>query len=140
MGRGREAGLDLVLGHKAHAACPPRRRVVENVVHLEAVPVLARERVELLLHEDVLLVHVRVDEAQRGAVGGVLERGVDDLVHGRDAATACDHAEGAGEARSVLEVTLRALDTDVVAKAQERKVARDVAFLVRLATQEMSRQ
>ena len=115
MVRGGHVRLDHLLGHEAHAAGPAGRGVVEHVVDAEAVRVLGRELVELLLEQDVLRVDVRVDERELRAVERVLERGAHDLEHGRDARPARDHAELARERRVVLELALRALDAHLVA-------------------------
>jgi len=76
--------LDHLLGDEADAALPALGRVVEDVVDLELVRVLGRERVELALEEDVGLGDVGVDERQLGLVLRVLERGPDDLLRGEE--------------------------------------------------------
>lgn len=124
--------LDLLLGHEANTAIPIGRRVVEHVVDAEAVAVLVRELVQLLLEKDVLGVDVGVDERELRAVEWVLERRADDLQHGRDARPARNHAELARERRAVLELALWALDAHLVADLEEGDVPRDVTLLVRL--------
>lgn len=64
-------------------ALPVRARLVDGVDDVERLRVLGLERVELLLEEDVLLGHVREDEREPRLVGRVLERVLQDLVHGR---------------------------------------------------------
>jgi len=98
-----EVSLNLVLGNEAHATGPYRRGIVEDVKQLEAAAVRAGKGIELLPHQDVLLVDVGVDEADGGTVGGVFEDGAEDLVHWGNAAAARDHANGRGEPGGVGE-------------------------------------
>jgi hypothetical protein len=65
---------------ESNASVPVVRRVVEDVVDVEPLGVLGRERIELGLEENVLVRDVGVDEGELGSVKGVLERGADDLL------------------------------------------------------------
>ena len=56
--------------------------LVDGIDDVEGLGVLLLERVELLLEKNVLLTHVSEDEGEAGLVGGVLERKVENLVHG----------------------------------------------------------
>jgi len=63
-----------------NASVPVVGRVVEDVIDVESLGVLGRERIELGLEENVLVRDVGVDEVELGSVKGVLERGADDLL------------------------------------------------------------
>ena len=122
----------MLLGHEADATVPVGRGVVEHVVDPEAVAMLRRQLVKLLLEQDVVRVDVGINERELSAVEGVLERGMDDLQHGSDARPARDHADFTRERRAVVELSLGALDADLVADFEERQVLGDVTLLVRL--------
>ena len=120
----------MLLGHEADATSPVGRGVVEHVVHVEAVTVLARELIELLLEEDVVMVHVGVDERELGTVQWVLKGRADDLEHRCDAGSASNHTNFAREGRVVLELALRTLNSNLVADFEKGDVSRDVTLLV----------
>lgn len=88
------------------------------------------QRVQLFLEQDVLRVDIGVDEAQFRAVCRVLESGANDLEHRSDASSTSNHADFAGECRSVDELALGTLDFDLVANLKEGDVSRNVSFLV----------
>lgn len=90
---GREVPLNLVLCDETNTALPLRRRVVEDVEHLEPVLMTLRELVQLGTQQNVLDADVSVDEGELGAVERVLERCADDLQHGRDACSASNHPD-----------------------------------------------
>lgn len=122
----------MLLAHEANAALPPGRRVVQDVVDLEPVREHRDQVIELDAEQDIVLVHVGVDECELGGVAGVEERVACDLEHGCNTGTACDHAKLGCQSRLEGELTLGALDTDFVVDLEQGQVARDVSFLVRL--------
>lgn len=86
--------FDHLLAHESDATSPARRCVVQDVVNVEPALVGLGQLVELLLQQDVLKVDVGVDEIDfLGGVLGVVQDVRDDLVHGCDAGSACEHAE-----------------------------------------------
>lgn len=133
--RRRQLLHNLLLANEPNPARPPLRRVIQHIIHREPLRVLLRELVELLLQQDVLVVDVRVDEAQLRQVERVFERGADDLEHGGDAGAAGDHAELAGEGGVVGELAFGPFDADFVADFEERDVAGDVTLFVGLTSQ-----
>lgn len=72
--------LDHSSVDKADSSSPVGGRRVENVVYVEALGVLGRERVELGLEENILVRYVGVDEGELGGIERVLERSTDDLL------------------------------------------------------------
>ena len=97
---------------------------------MEAVTVLARKLIELLLEKDVVMVYVGVDKRKLGAVERVLEGRADDLKHRCDASSASDHTNFAREGRVVLELAFRTLNADFVADFEKGDVPRNVTLLV----------
>lgn len=134
---GRSAGtwqmlLDVLLGNKTDAALPAGRRVVQNVVHLEAVGKHGNKIVELNSEQYVVLVDVGVYKIELGWVTGV-EKGVaSDLEHGSDTSAACNHTNLGGKVRREGELTFGALDTDIIADFDQGQVLRNVALLISL--------
>lgn len=72
-GGGGEVLFDHGSVDESNSSGPVVRGVVEDVVDVEALGVLGRERVELGLEEDVLVRDVGVDERELGGVERVLE-------------------------------------------------------------------
>lgn len=132
-GRSGELGLDHVGGDKAHTAVPLLGRVVQHVVYPK-LGVLGCYRIDVLLQQDVLGVDVREDEVDLGLVAcsAATQDGLDDLQHGRDTGSTCDHAEVSDEVGRVDHGTLGAADLDSLADGQRGDVLGDVARGVRL--------
>lgn len=126
----------MLLGHKPNTTAPLLGRVVEDVVHLEPVWILLSELVELFFQKDVVQADVGVDEAELRLVEGALECCTDNLEHGRDTCSTGNHANLPRQEWVVLELTLRALNADLVANLEERDITGDVALLVRLDKRE----
>jgi hypothetical protein len=127
-----EVFLDLLLRHETNSARPPRRRVVQHIVHPKPRWEPLDEIVQLLLEQNVLDIHVGVDQVQPCLVRGIFEHGADDLQHGRYSGSARNHAQFATELGGVLELASGSFDLDFVAYLQEADVFRDVAELVGL--------
>ena len=130
--RGGHVFFNVLLGDEADAAGPVLWGVVEDVVDGEAAGVLGGKVVELFFEEDVVQVDVGVDKGEHRVVGRVLERGPDDLEHGRDAGAAGNHANVAREGGGVHKVALGAAHLDLVANVEQGDVAGDVALVVGL--------
>ena len=129
----RQALRDHVARHEAHAARPLRRWVVQHVVHPE-LAVLRRQAVEILAQQDILLIHIRVDQIHLGAIPAVPapQDRLDDLQHRRDACAARDHPDVPAHVRRVDHGALGALDAHRVADPERVDVLRDAAGGVRL--------
>jgi len=127
---------DHIPRNKTNAASPFRGRLVQHVVHAEAL-VLGRERVQVLLEQDVLGRDVGEDEVDLGPVAGrtSADDGAHDLQHGRDAGAAGDHAKVADHVGLVHEGALGALEADGLADGEAGHVLADVAGGVRLDEQ-----
>ena len=86
--------------------------------------------IQFLFQQDVLGVDVGVNQAELSLVRRVLEGCTDDLEHGCNSGTTCDHTEGTRKGRCVGELTLGTLDADVVADFEEGDVFGNVTLLV----------
>jgi hypothetical protein len=128
--------LDHVSGNEADLALPASRRVVQDVVHAD-LGVLLGQGVQLLAHQNVLLVDVGEKQVDLGAVTGVAaaDDSVDDLEHWGDTGTTSDHTEVADEVGRVDHVALGTLDLHGVADLERGQVARDVTGRVGLDEQ-----
>lgn len=93
---------------------------------------LRRQLIQLFLQQNILRVHVGVNQTELGLIRGVLERSTDDLEHRCDTGTSCDHAEGTRECRCVGKLALGSFDTDFVTNFEEGDVFGNVALLVGL--------
>lgn len=96
--------------------------------------VLCRNRVDVLLEQDVLGVHVREDEVDfcPVACSAAALDSLDDLEHGRDAGSAGDHAEVAHEVGRVDHCALGAADLYGLSDLHRGDVLGDIAGGVRL--------
>lgn len=133
--RGRQETLDLVLRYEANAALPVRRRVVKDIVHLEAIRVVISELVQLCTQKDILDVDVRIDQRQLRAVQRVLERRANDLKHGRYTRPTSNHSEFTRQRRVVFELALWSPDANFVAYLQQGDIPGDISFFVGLLCQ-----
>jgi hypothetical protein len=111
--------LDVFLCDETSTAVPVRWRIVQDIVHLEAVGISEDESIEFGSKQNVLRVDVGVDEGETGAVSRVIESCADDLEHGCDARATCNHANLATEGWGVLELALWTLHADRVTDAEE---------------------
>lgn len=136
-GRSRWGELlrDVFLANESNTSSPASRCVVQNVVDLETVGEHGNQVIELDTEKDIFLADVGVDESELGWVAGVEEGVADDLEHGSDTGSTSDEAEFLGEVGAVDELTLGALDADVVSDLELAEVLRNVAFLVGLDNQ-----
>lgn len=123
--------LENLLGDKAHGTGPVLGSVVEHVVDLDVV-VLGGNGVQLLLEQNVVVVHVGVDEVNLGVVGGIGGNVSQNLVHGGDAGSSTNHAEGLDQAVVVDKVALGAPHLHSVTNGQLRHVLGDVSLGVGL--------
>lgn len=125
--------VDHLLAHESDATSPARRSVVQHIVNAEPALVSLGQLVELLLQQDILKVDVSVDEIDFfGGVLGVVQDVRDDLVHGCDAGSACEHAEFGNPAWGVLELSLGSANADFLADLELSDVFGDVALFVAL--------
>jgi len=99
--------------------------------------VFTSELVQVLLQENVLLVHVGEDEVNLGLVAGgsASEDSLDDLQHRGDTSTTSDHTEVPNHVGSVDHSALGALDLHLVADVEGCQVTADVASRVALDEQ-----
>lgn len=127
---------DHVLCNKANATSPALRRPVQNVVYPESL-VLGRERIKVLLEQDILLGDIGKDQVDLGGVasGTAADDGANDLEHGCDAGTAGDHAEVTDHVGLVHKGALGAPDADALADREPGHVLGDVTGGVRLDQQ-----
>jgi hypothetical protein len=126
--------LNLLFGHKTNAAGPSFRGVVEDIVHGEAVGVILRKEIELLLEQDILEVDIGINQAELSTILRVLQCCPDDLQHRRDTGATSDHANVTSQRWAVLELAFGSLDAHLVADLKQAEVARDVTLLVGLKT------
>lgn len=128
-----ESYLNHVSGDKADATSPALRRLVQNVVDAEAL-IFSRERIEVLLEQNVLLGDVGEDQVDLGAVTclAAADDSLDDLQHGRDSRAARNHTKVAHHVGRVGEGALGATHADRLAHGERREVLADVAGGVRL--------
>lgn len=89
----REHSLQQLLGDVTLATSPLLGRVVQDVEGTETLGVGVLQILELLLEENVVLVHVTEDQSHLGAVLGVLEDLTGQLVHRGDTGTTGDQAD-----------------------------------------------
>lgn len=128
--------LDHIGGDEADAAGPALRRVVQHVVHAEAVVFLG-ELLQLLLEENVLRVDVGEDQVDLGGVisavaGTVANDGLDDLEHGGDTSTTGDHTDVAAHIGGVDHGALGTAHLHGLADLKIGQVLRDVTLGVSL--------
>jgi hypothetical protein len=128
--------LDHVRGDESDAAVPLLGRVVQHIVHPKSV-VLGRQRIQVVLEQDVLGVDIRKDQIDFGvvALSAATNDRLDDLQHGRDAGAAGNHAEVPNHVRGVDHGALGALDAHRLADLEGGDVLGDVAGGVRLDEQ-----
>jgi len=130
--RTRKVLSNVLFRDKANTTLPVRRRIVQDVIDLEAIREHGNEVVEFSPEQNVLLVDVGVDEGEFGWVTGI-EKGItDDLKHGGDTSSSGNETELGGEFRGVSKLALGSLDTDFVANLEKGKVTRDIALLIGL--------
>lgn len=129
VGRGSgELRLDHVCRNEAHAAVPLLRRVVEHVVHPELV-VLGRNRIDVLLQQDILGVHVGEDQIDFSLVtccASALDS-LDDLQHGGDSGATSNHTEVTDEVGRVDHGTLGAAHLDRLSDLHRSDMLGDVS-------------
>lgn len=129
---GGQMFIYVFLCNEASTASPPGRRVVQDVMDFETSVARIHQFVEFLLQEDILLIDVRVDEAQLGAVKRIFEGSTYDLKHRSNASPPCDHPNFTREGRVVHELAFRTLDANFLAQFEQGDVTRDVTLLVSL--------
>lgn len=122
--------LDDVGAHEASALCPALRWVVEHVINLEVV-VLLRQLIQLFAENDVVWIHVGVNEGDLCLVFWILEDRTDDLETWCDSRSACNHAKGTDETGSVVHLAFGTLDFDRLMNLHLPEVFRDEAGRVR---------
>jgi hypothetical protein len=129
----RQLLLDHISGDEADAAGPVLRRVVQDVVDTE-LGVAGGKRVEVLLEQNVLGVHVGEDEVDFRLVAGsaAAQNRLDDLEHGCNAGSACNHAKVTDHVGCVNHGALGALDLHLVTNLEVCDVLGNVALVVRL--------
>jgi len=132
MGTTREMLPDLIFGDESRPASPTGRGVVEHIEDRELGRVSKSQRIQLSLEQDILRVHIGVDEANLGLVRGVLENSTDDLEHGSDSGPSSNHSELTRQVWGIDEFTLGPSDLDLVPNLEEGYIARDVTFLIGL--------
>lgn len=128
--------LDHVRGDETDTTSPALRRVVEDVVDAETV-VLLGQLLKLILHEDIVGVHVGEDQVDLGGVvstvtGTVANDSLDDLVHGGDTSTTGDHTNVTAHVGSVHHGALGATDLHGLTNLQGSQVLGDVTLGVGL--------
>lgn len=136
MGLREETYRDHVSSDIADTACPVRRRLVQHIVYPETL-ILGRERVQVLLEQDILGCDVGKDEVDLGPITGrtSTDDSANNLQHGRDASAASNHAEVAHQVGLVDKGALGTLDADCLAHGEAGHVLADVASGVRLDEQ-----
>jgi hypothetical protein len=112
----------MILGDEANTTVPRGRWVIQDIIELETRRVVVEKSVEFGLEKDVLVVYICVNETDGGWVCRVLEGSTNNLHHGSDASTACDHANVLCEVGGVDEVAFWALDADPVANFEKGEV------------------
>lgn len=88
------------------------------------------EVIQFLFEKDIFYVNVGIDEAQASIVRRVLQCSTNDLQHGGNTSATGNHSDFARQGRAVLEKTLGAPNSSLVADFQEGDVTRDVTLLV----------
>lgn len=131
-GRGKLL-LDHIGSNEANTTGPVLRGVVEDVVHPE-LGVLGGERVEFVLEQNILGVHVGKDEINLGLVTSrtSTHNGLGNLQHGSDTSTAGNHTKVSNHVGSVYHGALGPSDLHLVANLEVRNVLGNVARGVRL--------
>ena len=76
---GGEVGGNLFLGHEPDASSPSSRWIVQDVENPEPRGVFVGQLIEFFLKKDIFVVDISIDEAQHGAILGVLEGSANDL-------------------------------------------------------------
>lgn len=128
--------LDHVSSHESNATLPSFWRVVEHVVHIE-LGVLIRELIDVLLEQNILLVHIGEDQVDLRLIALVPapHNSTHNLQHGRNARPAGDHAKASHHVRRVDHRALGALDAHGVSDLESSEMPTDVARRVRLDQQ-----
>lgn len=90
------------------------------------------ELLEVILEKNIFLVDVSINKANSSLVERVPQSRADDLDHGGDTGSARNHTDMVREVRSILEVALGALDTNVITEFEEGEVTGNVALLISL--------
>ena len=132
-GRRRKLLLDHIGRDEANTPSPTLRGIVEDVMYTE-LGVTGGKRVEIGLEQDVVGVYVGEDEVDLGLVasGAAAVDGLDDLQHGSDTSSACNHAEVPDHVGCVDHGALGTLDLHLVADVEVCNMLGDVAGGVRL--------
>lgn len=119
---------DHVGRHETNTTSPSLRRLVQHIVHTESL-VLSRQRVQILLQQNILLGHVGEDQVHFGTVtcGAAPDDSLDNLQHGGDARATGNHTKVANHVGCVHESALGSADADGLADGERGKVLADVA-------------
>lgn len=133
--RTRQVLLDGLLGYESSVTTPSLGRVIEEVVDSESIRVVSSQSVQFILEQNVFLSDIGVDEIDLSLVLRVLQGSSDDLKTRSESGTTSNHTNLVGQFRSVVHLTLGALDLDELANLELVNVLGDVSIGVRLDDQ-----
>lgn len=134
-----KTNLDHIRSNETNTTVPALGRVVQHVVHTEAV-VLLCQSVQFVLEQDILRVDVGKDQVNLGGVvasvaGSVTDDGLDDLEHGGDTGTTSDHTNVSAHVGGVDHGSLGSAHLHLISDLHVGQVPGDIALGVFLDQQ-----